>query len=191
MRSNPCTRDSRAPQRPPNQTQVVNGCTQHALQRVFVTPLHSMALFGSGIQVGTRGLAGGDRGPCPTMAMETRHPCSCTQPNRMRSMPTANELYDLAVELRDQGDKPGAVSKLEEAINLDTSFAIGHGMLAKLYADLAESDKAILHAKKVVELEPDDAFSYTALSVIYQRCGRIPEAEHAKAMAYQKQMGFE
>jgi hypothetical protein len=27
--------------------------------------------------------------------------------------------------------------------------------------------------------------------VIYQRCGRIPEAEHAKAMAYQKQMGFE
>ena len=86
-------------------------------------------------------------------------------------MPTANELYDLAVELRDQGDKPGAVSKLEEAIHLDTSFAIGHGMLAKLYADLAESDKAILHAKKVVELEPDDAFSYTALSVIYQRCG--------------------
>ena len=113
-------------------------------------------------------------------------------------MPTANELYDLAVELRDQGDKPGAVSKLEEAINLDISFAIGHGMLAKLYADLAESDKAILHAKKVVELEPNDAFSYTALSVIYQRCGRIPEAEHAKAdeliknaMAYQKQMGFE
>ncbi len=106
-------------------------------------------------------------------------------------MPTANELYDLAVDLRDQGDKPGAVSKLEEAIKLDTSFAIGHGMLAKLYADLAESDKAILHAKKVVELEPNDAFSYTALSVIYQRCGRIPEAEHAKAMAYQKQMGFE
>jgi Tfp pilus assembly protein PilF len=106
-------------------------------------------------------------------------------------MPTANELYDLAVDLRDRGDKPGAVSKLEEAIQLDPSFVIGHGMLAKLYADLAEIDKAILHAKKVVELEPDDSFSYTALSVIYQRCGRIPEAEHAKAVAYQKQMGFE
>jgi Flp pilus assembly protein TadD len=80
---------------------------------------------------------------------------------------------------------------LEEAIAADPAFAIGHGMLAKLYADLAEVDKAILHAKKVVELEPDDTFSYTALSVIYQRCGRIPEAEHAKAIAYQKQMGFE
>ncbi|MGC8639731.1 MAG: tetratricopeptide repeat protein [Isosphaeraceae bacterium] len=106
-------------------------------------------------------------------------------------MPTANELYDAAVDLRDAGDKPGAVAKLEEAVGLDPAFAIGHNMLAKLYADLAEADKAITHAKKVVELEPNDAFSYTALSVIYQRCGRIPEAEQAKAMAWQKQMGYE
>jgi len=106
-------------------------------------------------------------------------------------MPTPNELYDQAIDLRDQGDKPGAISRLEEAIELEPGFAIGHGMLAKLYADLAEADKAIAHAQKVVELEPEDTFSYTALSVIYQRCGRIPEAEHAKAMAWQKQMGFE
>jgi Flp pilus assembly protein TadD len=106
-------------------------------------------------------------------------------------MPTANELYDFAVDLRDQGKKPEAVAKLEEAISLDPDFAIGHGMLAKLYADLADAQKAIRHAKKVVELQPDDAFSYTALSVIYQRCGRIAEAEHAKAMAWQKQMGYQ
>ena len=106
-------------------------------------------------------------------------------------MPTPNELYDEAADLRDQGDKAGAVAKLEEAVALDPSFAIGHGMLAKLYVDLAEAEKAIYHAKKVVELEPDDTFSYTALSVIYQRCGMIPEAEHAKAIAFNKQMGFE
>src|SRR6266404_295894 len=106
-------------------------------------------------------------------------------------MATPYELYDRAVELRDAGDKPGAVGLLEEAVKLDPAFAIGHGMLAKLYADLAEIDQAIEHAKKVVELEPDDTFSYTALSVIYQRCGKIPEAEHAKAIAYQKQMGFD
>jgi Flp pilus assembly protein TadD len=105
-------------------------------------------------------------------------------------MPTANELYDLAVDLRDAGKKPEAVAKLEEAISLDPSFAIGHGMLAKLYADLADAEKAIAHARKVVELQPDDAFSYTALSVICMRCGRIAEAEHAKAMAWQKQMGY-
>ncbi len=106
-------------------------------------------------------------------------------------MPTPNELYDQASDLRDKGDKVGAVAKLEDAVAQDPLFAIGHGMLAKLYVDLAESEKAIAHAKKVVELEPDDTFSYTALSVIYQRCGKIPEAEHAKAMAYNKQMGFE
>src|SRR5215831_9583638 len=106
-------------------------------------------------------------------------------------MPTPHELYDQAADRRDQGDKEGAVAKLEEALALDPTFALAHGMLAKLYADLAVADKAIAHAKKVVELEPDDAFSYTALSVIYQRCGRIPEAEHAKAIAFQKQMGFD
>jgi Flp pilus assembly protein TadD len=106
-------------------------------------------------------------------------------------MPTPHELYDQAADRRDQGDREGAVAKLEEAVGLDPAFALGHGMLAKLYADLAKSEEAIAHAQKVVELEPDDAFSYTALSVIYQRCGRIPEAEHAKAMAFQKQMGFE
>lgn len=106
-------------------------------------------------------------------------------------MPTPDELYDRAVELRDGGDKPGAVAKLVEAVTQDSTFAIGHGMLAKLYADLAEADKAIEHARRVVELEPDDAFSYTALSVIYQRCGRIPEAEQAKAIAWQKSMGLE
>jgi Tfp pilus assembly protein PilF len=106
-------------------------------------------------------------------------------------MPTPHELYDQAADQRDQGDKEGAVTKLEEAVALDPAFALGHGMLAKLYADLAKTEEAIAHANKVVELEPDDAFSYTALSVIYQRCGRIPEAEHAKAMAWQKQMGFE
>ncbi|MDG3006384.1 hypothetical protein [Paludisphaera mucosa] len=106
-------------------------------------------------------------------------------------MPTPNELYDQAIDLRDGGDKPAAVAKLEEAVAIEPDFAIGHGMLAKLYADLAEADKAIAHAQKVVDLEPEDAFSYTALSVIFQRCGKIPEAEHAKAVAWQKQHGLE
>jgi Tfp pilus assembly protein PilF len=105
-------------------------------------------------------------------------------------MTTPHQLYDEATDRRDQGDEDGAIAKLEEAIAQDPNFALAHGMLAKLYADIAEADKAIAHATRVVELEPDDAFSYTALSVIYQRCGRIPEAEHAKAIAWQKQMGY-
>jgi Flp pilus assembly protein TadD len=105
-------------------------------------------------------------------------------------MPTPDALYDEAINLRDQGDKPGAIAKLEESVALDDTFALGHGLLAKLYADVADGDRAIAHAKRVVELEPEDTFSYTALSVIYQRCGKIPEAEEAKARAYYKEHGY-
>jgi Flp pilus assembly protein TadD len=105
-------------------------------------------------------------------------------------MSTPDQLYDQAVELRDSGNKPAAIELLNQAIAQNPDFAIGHGMLAKLYVDLGEAEKAIEHAKKVVELEPDDTFSYTALSVIYVRCGRIPEAEAAKAMAFQKEHGL-
>ena len=34
-------------------------------------------------------------------------------------MPTPFELYDQAADRRDQGDKEGAVAKLEEAVALD------------------------------------------------------------------------
>ncbi len=106
-------------------------------------------------------------------------------------MPTPHQLYDEATDLRDKGDKEGAIAKLNEVLQVDPDFAIAHGMLAKLHADLAHADEAITHAKRVVELEPNDAFSYTALSVIYQRCGKIPEAEEAKAKSHSKQMGYE
>lgn len=106
-------------------------------------------------------------------------------------MPTPDELYEAAIQQRDAGDKAGAIATLEQAFALDPKFTIGHGLAAKLNADLGRHEEAIAHARKVVELEPDDAFSYTALSVIYQRCGRIPEAEEAKAKAYYKQMGIE
>ncbi len=106
-------------------------------------------------------------------------------------MSTPNQLYDEAVTLRDKGDRPAAVSKLEQAVTADPNFTIGHGMLARLYLDVDEPDKAVAHARRVVELEPEDAFSYTALSVIYVRCGRIAEAEEAKAMAWNKQHGLD
>ena len=106
-------------------------------------------------------------------------------------MPTPDELYETAIQQRDSGDKPATLATLDQAFALDPNFTIGHGLAAKLCADLGRFDEAIAHALKVVELEPDDAFSYTALSVIYQRCGRIPEAEEAKARAHYKQLGIE
>ncbi len=109
----------------------------------------------------------------------------------MTTMPSADELYDEATALKDKGDAAGAIAKLKEAVAVDAGSSLAHGMLAKLCADAGRFDEAIQHARRVVELEPNDVFSYTALSVIYQRCGKIPEAEEAKARAYNKQMGYE
>jgi Flp pilus assembly protein TadD len=44
------------------------------------------------------------------------------------------------------------------------------------------------HAGKVCELEPEDPFSFVAMSTICQKAGRIAEAERALAQAHQAQM---
>ncbi|MBX3443756.1 MAG: tetratricopeptide repeat protein [Planctomyces sp.] len=99
-------------------------------------------------------------------------------------MPTAHELYDEAIRIKDQGDLPGAVEKLRQVLDVDPAHTDTHAALAVYLQRLGQHDDAISHSKKVVELMPDDVFAYTQLSVIYMRCGRIMEAEEAKAQAH-------
>jgi Flp pilus assembly protein TadD len=54
---------------------------------------------------------------------------------------------------------------------------------------LERHDEAIRHARTVCELEPNDPFSFTALSVACMRGGRIPEAEEALARSRMLQGG--
>lgn len=104
-------------------------------------------------------------------------------------MPTREELYDAADKLKDAGQLAEAVAKLHEALALDPSYALAHSALAVIHTRLKEHDTAIQHALKVCELEPNDPFSFTALSVTYQRGGFIPEAEEAMARARMLQGG--
>jgi Flp pilus assembly protein TadD len=99
-------------------------------------------------------------------------------------MPTAHELYDEAIKLKDQGDLAGAVAKLGEVLAIDPGNTDTHAALAVYLQRLGQPDQAIAHARKVVELMPNDVFAYTQLSVICMRCGRIQEAEDAKARAH-------
>lgn len=104
-------------------------------------------------------------------------------------MPTREELYDAADKLKDAGDLTQAVSKLREALEVDPNYALAHSALAVVHTRLKEHDEAIKHALKVCEIEPNDPFSFTALSVTYQRGGRIREAEDALARAHTMQRG--
>jgi tetratricopeptide (TPR) repeat protein len=78
-------------------------------------------------------------------------------------------LYDEADKLKDAGKLDEAVVKLNEALTADPKYALAHSALAVVLQKLGRHDEAIEHAQRVCELEPDDPFSFTALSVTYQR----------------------
>lgn len=84
-------------------------------------------------------------------------------------MADPSQLYDEADQLKAAGDLDGAAAKLAEALEADDTYALAHSAMAVVQQKRGEHEKAIEHAKRVTELEPNDAFSFTALSVTYQR----------------------
>ncbi len=103
-------------------------------------------------------------------------------------MSTTHELYDEGTTLKDKGDLEGAVAKWQEILAIDPDYVLAHMALGVHLQRLGRNDEAITHAVRVTELEPNDSFSFTQLSVILQRCGKIPEAEDAMAKAHAVQM---
>lgn len=96
-------------------------------------------------------------------------------------MADLNTMYDEATAMKDQGNLEGAVAKLKEVIAEDETFVLAHTAIAVHLQKLGQNEEALSHAKKVVELEPEDPFSHAQLSVISQRCGHIEDAEDALA----------
>jgi tetratricopeptide (TPR) repeat protein len=94
-----------------------------------------------------------------------------------------DKLYDAACKLKDQGNLQGCVEALLSILQNHPDHLQTHLALGVHLQKLGRHDEAITHAKRVAELNPQDAFSFTQLSVIYQRCGKIFEAEEAMARA--------
>ena len=99
-----------------------------------------------------------------------------------------NVLYREANKQKAAGDLEAAVATLEGLVAEHPGHVPSHVALSTYLERLGRKEEALEHAKKVPELEPEDAFSYTHLSVICQRCGLIPEAEDAMAKARMIQM---
>ena len=104
-------------------------------------------------------------------------------------MPTNEELYREADELKQAGKLDEAAKVLEKLVEQDPSYALAHSALAVICGRLNRHDDAIRHGLKVCELEPNEPFSFTAMSVTFQRAGKIPEAEDAMARAHALQAG--
>jgi Flp pilus assembly protein TadD len=102
-------------------------------------------------------------------------------------MPTTVEMYDEAIRLQQAGKMDEAIAKLHELLGQDANYALAHAALSVFYSRVEKHDEAIQHAGKVCEMEPDDPFSFIALSLVCQKAGRIGEAEHAMMQARQVQ----
>ncbi|HTQ39411.1 MAG TPA: tetratricopeptide repeat protein [Pirellulales bacterium] len=103
-------------------------------------------------------------------------------------MPESHLLYDEADKLKDAGKLDEAVAKLQQLLAADPNYTLAHSALAVIYTRQKRHEEAIGHAIRACELEPNDPFSFTALSVTFQRAGKIPEAEDAMARARMLQM---
>ena len=83
-----------------------------------------------------------------------------------------SELLDLereAESLREEGKYEEAIEKLKQLLEKDQSFVRAHLALAVIYHHTGDYERSVTHGEKAVELEPDDAFNYAALSITYQR----------------------
>lgn len=84
-------------------------------------------------------------------------------------MADTNTLFKEAEQLKAEGKDQEAIAKLEEVLAEDDTHVLAHSTIAVLHQKLGQHEKAIEHQQRVCELEPNDPFNFTALSVIYQR----------------------
>jgi tetratricopeptide (TPR) repeat protein len=98
-------------------------------------------------------------------------------------MASAAELYDQGVDLFAEGKYDDAIAAYRQALALDAGFVDALHGLAMAYAEKGDLEAAIEAAQRITQASPDDALGFTSLSVLYQRAGRIAEAEAAANQA--------
>lgn len=104
----------------------------------------------------------------------------------------AEEHYYAALDLVSEGEWERALSEYQKSLVADPDFTEAmHGM-ARCLQDLERLDEAIMVAKRLAELDPEDILAHTSLSVLYQKKGMIPEAEaegnKARILGWKKEL---
>lgn len=104
----------------------------------------------------------------------------------------AEEHYDAALERLTEGEPAAAAACFHAAIAADATFIDAQHGLIRALQDAKRFDEAIAAAKALSASQPDDVLAYTALSILYQHAGMIPEAEaaglQAKLLSWKQQL---
>ena len=109
-------------------------------------------------------------------------------------MSTVQELYAEAEKLKAEGAHDKAIEKLGELLEMQEDYTLAHLALAILYGKVNRHDDAVKHGQRACELDPEDPFTFTAMSVAFQRAFQgtqnqefIKLAEDAMAKAHMLQ----
>ena len=87
-------------------------------------------------------------------------------------MPTPAELYNEHEKLKDEGKYDEAIERLTQGLEQDESHVMSHLGLAVLFGKVNQHDKAVSHAQRACDLDPNDPFNFTAMSVTCQRASQ-------------------
>jgi len=98
-------------------------------------------------------------------------------------MATRDELFERAIGLYAQTKFEEAAFAYRAVLEVDPRHTESLHGLAMSHFQLHRYDEAIETAQKILEIDPDDAFAHTSLSMFYQRKGMISEAEREQAQA--------
>ena len=91
---------------------------------------------------------------------------------------TAIRIFNEGAEAFNAGDVAGAISKFQQAADLDPTLVQARMVLAKLYYSQGNHAEALARAEEVVALEPDNV---EALRIAYDSARRLGQSERAAA----------
>ena len=84
-------------------------------------------------------------------------------------MSTITERYNTAEKLKDEGKYEEALEIFNGIIAEEPDHVLTHLTLGRIYTVTGKYEQAVEHGRKACELEPNEPFNFTALSVTYQR----------------------
>lgn len=84
-------------------------------------------------------------------------------------MSDPHAAYNEAEKLIDAEQNEEALQALLKIVEAHDDFTLGHLALARVYTKLGRHLEAVEHSKKACELEPEESFNFTAMSVTCQK----------------------
>ena len=101
----------------------------------------------------------------------------------MSDMEPADELYMEGMRLFGEGKNKEAIEVFAKCLEARPNWTEAMHGLAMAHMNNGTLDDAIRIGKEILEIDKNDAFAHTSLSMFYQRKGMIEEAEKEGAKA--------